>query len=588
MQKHFDYIIPLGENCQTTINLRSMGLRMAAFPFDWHGIRSFEIAGNGGLAKKVDLICNNFVDFFVEENYEEFFEQWTTAHRLVFNKKTGLQFLHEFPKEQTIHEYFPTFIAKYKTRVKRLYDVLDSESSILFVFIEFFAHLSDKEITATYHKLAQSFPLARIDFLIVRNSSELSPWQIKEKELHERIHTFFINNDFKADYGRGKGNIGNKKLYRKIIYDMAIRNYVDVNLYNECQELRNEMKKSFDYLGWKVNEVIPQLLQDLRQQMPKRITYQNEWEKQFIKKRFSDFNISKYSADIQRLISGLDYASAVNVQKILYRMDSLLKSSYGNIDIFDEEEQKKILDTQKNVSRGIELDRNLFYNYGFYLPKNHFESCVFEEKLNLHLLPSSVMSKLKQTDFIDAGAYIGDSALILKGLFPKRIYAFEANKHNYELLVKTIKLNHLENVIPFESALGNINGEAYIDENDACSSIQTQQTPKICNMQTLDTFVDNEPDCTVGLIKVDIEGAEKLFLTGALETIKKFKPVLLFSIYHSWDDFLYIKTMLEKLNLGYIFKISKPAPGAIILETNLIAYIPGRDEEMHSNKRKII
>lgn len=53
MSEKFDYIIPLGENCQTGILLRSLMLRKEAFPFDWHGVRDFSIAGEGGFSKKL-------------------------------------------------------------------------------------------------------------------------------------------------------------------------------------------------------------------------------------------------------------------------------------------------------------------------------------------------------------------------------------------------------------------------------------------------------------------------------------------------------------------------------------------------------
>ena len=39
------------------------------------------------------------------------------------------------------------------------------------------------------------------------------------------------------------------------------------------------------------------------------------------------------------------------------------------------------------------------------------------------------------------------------------------------------------------------------------------------------------------VIKTDLEGFEMHFLRGALETIKKYRPILVLSIYHSADDF---------------------------------------------------
>ena len=72
-------------------------------------------------------------------------------------------------------------------------------------------------------------------------------------------------------------------------------------------------------------------------------------------------------------------------------------------------------------------------------------------------------------------------------------------------------------------------------------------------VQRLDDYVlDNHID-NIGLIKVDIEGFEQNFLKGATQTIKKFKPTMLLSIYHNYSDFFKIKPLIESWNLGYKF-----------------------------------
>lgn len=62
-------------------------------------------------------------------------------------------------------------------------------------------------------------------------------------------------------------------------------------------------------------------------------------------------------------------------------------------------------------------------------------------------------------DIIDAGAYIGDSALVFGRFFSKcrRIYAFEPDPDSYALMEKTIAMNRLANVIPVGVALGDAN-----------------------------------------------------------------------------------------------------------------------------------
>lgn len=91
-------------------------------------------------------------------------------------------------------------------------------------------------------------------------------------------------------------------------------------------------------------------------------------------------------------------------------------------------------------------------------------------------------------------------------------------------------------------------------------------------MTTLDKYV-KENNIEVGLIKVDIEGFEQIFLKGAINTIVEQKPALILSIYHSYEDFMEIKNIIENLNLGYKISICKVPTEFVLLEVKLIAEV---------------
>ena len=72
---------------------------------------------------------------------------------------------------------------------------------------------------------------------------------------------------------------------------------------------------------------------------------------------------------------------------------------------------------------------------------------------------------------------------------------------------------------------------------------------------TIDDFVAKNSINKIDFIKMDIEGSELPSLKGAINVLKKYKPKLAISIYHSLDDFVDIPLFLNSLNLGYKFYI---------------------------------
>lgn len=120
-------------------------------------------------------------------------------------------------------------------------------------------------------------------------------------------------------------------------------------------------------------------------------------------------------------------------------------------------------------------------------------------------------------------------------------------------------------------ALGDKNGTIKMTDEGASSRFSNNGEDII--LKRLDDYLKNTED-EIDLIKIDIEGSEQSLLQGAFETIKKFRPILAISIYHSPEDFFDIKPWLEKnyQELNYQFKIVKANPFSLTQEIMLIAY----------------
>ena len=313
-----------------------------------------------------------------------------------------------------------------------------------------------------------------------------------------------------------------------------------------------------------------------------RCLYANHVEREAMAKLFSDAMSREDSAQrFNALISGLDNESKNTVSDIIHRMEVISDGNKALRDIFSQREQDEFVRMNDEFkSKIVKLNDNLYYYNGYYLPVNQFDSRVFYSKYAIDEL--TTLDSVRNKDIIDAGGYVGDTALLFSSYTDKSIHVFEASPSNMDIIRETIRLNQLENIVPVSKALGEKSGTATfsLGERNSCNSLVERPGYNYPNhievpVITLDDYV-RENNLEVGLIKVDIEGGEQLLLKGAVETIRTQHPILLISIYHSANDFFEIKPMIEKMCDKYTFRIIKPANSAIVIETILLAEV--RDE----------
>ena len=202
----------------------------------------------------------------------------------------------------------------------------------------------------------------------------------------------------------------------------------------------------------------------------------------------------------------------------------------------------------------------------------------FTGDYNLHPFVKIGLSKgdmeyIKNKDIIDAGAFTGDTSLPLSKRTTKNVYAFEPFKDSFEILKKNISDNNIENIIPVNKSLGNINGERslFLSGNNvqgitSDATLRNYDNEIKVQETTIDTFVE-ENNLEVGFITIDVEGAEMDLLEGAINTIKTQKPLLYISIYHKVSDYFDIIPWVANLDLGYEFNITKENPWTFLADT---------------------
>lgn len=179
--KKYDLMISLGEFCLTAMCLKKTGITPKTYPFDWSAGVLWDKSGECGFKRKVDLICTDFFGAFEYKDFVEFPNPHDKNCHALKNLNTGLQYLHDFPLNQTIPEYFPVFVEKYKRRIHRFYEDISKATSICFVFVTRAKHTFPlTDIPLAYQQLNKKFPNKEIRFLIFQDSYDIENPQQKQ------------------------------------------------------------------------------------------------------------------------------------------------------------------------------------------------------------------------------------------------------------------------------------------------------------------------------------------------------------------------------------------------------------------------
>ena len=193
----------------------------------------------------------------------------------------------------------------------------------------------------------------------------------------------------------------------------------------------------------------------------------------------------------------------------------------------------------------------------------HINPYMMANAYGLIDLPKEVFEGINGKTVVDGGGLNGDTALLFHKYFPESaVYVFEPLSANVEKINSFLKIDNCNNkIIPVQKGLGEKSGvvEFCYDNNK-----------DMVEIVTLDSF--KEIFSPVGLIKLDTEGFETAIFKGALELIKRDKPVLAIAMYHTPEDFFDLKSKIEDLNLGYKFMIRRSENILPQADLVLIAY----------------
>lgn len=129
--------------------------------------------------------------------------------------------------------------------------------------------------------------------------------------------------------------------------------------------------------------------------------------------------------------------------------------------------------------------------------------------------------------FCDVGANIGNHSVFFSRILDRDVYAFEPVPESYGLLSENLVLNDVASQVQaFNVAVGasESTGVMHVHQTNLGASKLVEEEGGGVRISTLDSILPSESN--IALIKIDVEGFECEVLRGAVDTIRRCKPVL--------------------------------------------------------------
>ena len=202
---------------------------------------------------------------------------------------------------------------------------------------------------------------------------------------------------------------------------------------------------------------------------------------------------------------------------------------------------------------------------------------TFTLRHGLPLLSDNALSYMRGKVFVDGGAFVGDSSLVFLDYAPGEVWAFEPSPHNQRLFLDTMQHNHvpMERIKLIPKGLSDKTGEIRFKDTEGSDCSLTSKGTTVAQLTPLDALT---ADVKVGFIKTDLEGMGLAMLRGAVETLRRDRPVLSLAIYHNKEEMLGTYAFLKSLKLGYRYRILQLSPPWEWHELCLLAWPEGCGE----------
>lgn len=195
-----------------------------------------------------------------------------------------------------------------------------------------------------------------------------------------------------------------------------------------------------------------------------------------------------------------------------------------------------------------------------------YEASHYKEERDYAVIKSLAKDKCC---IFDVGANVGTSTLLLAEQNQASIYAFEASEYACKIVLQNMTANKIDKrVTVINSLVGDKSGEiipfywAFSSGGASIFKGRLGHNFLINKVSlTLDDYV-NANGLKPDLFKIDVEGAELMVLTGALNTLQNFRPIVFLELHAMenlplWRHAEQILTFLKKCSYKMIYLKTK-------------------------------
>ena len=245
-KEKYDLIVSLGAVCSASETLRKNNLQEYSFPFDW--------IGGMELKDRILLMINDFEGWFNIEDFEYIGQRTHPEPCNIYkNKKTSLEYHHDFAIDTPIEKSYPEAHNRYMRRTKRLKELIEKAKDILFVYIEMpnSNHQYDEEyLKECSSVLANNYNGKNVKLLYLYQTSDS---EIKKKSL-QNLDIYSVNYEASSD-GDERFFVNYdilNKIFKNIKLKLTLKRFINKFIEYKCFKRQDKVKINIKIFGLKL------------------------------------------------------------------------------------------------------------------------------------------------------------------------------------------------------------------------------------------------------------------------------------------------------------------------------------------------